>query len=457
MNEGNAKSTKEVSHALLWKLTSVLIITLLLLIPTTLIKSIIHERQATQDEAVHEISEKWGREQTISGPVLSIPFTYSEEIIGKDDVKKRIKHTRHISILPESLHIDGVINPQTLYRGIFEVAVYDSKLNLTGSFGPFELDTKFTQIDEILWDQATLSIGISDLRGIQNQIDVIFNDQTYNFNPGTPFIDKVTIPVGISANVHAKPVPSSKSLAPTSFNIEIQLKGSQRLYFIPTGKTTDVNIGSTWKSPSFGGNFLPLERNISNQGFNARWTITHLNRNFPHSWVSGGPALQNSSFGIDLYVPVSNYQKAERSIKYAILFIGLTFIVFFFVEIMNKKPVHPIQYILIGLGLCLFYTLLISISEHSSFNFAYGVSSIMTIGLVSMYTKAVLKNKNLLFMMSILLTTLYSFIFILIQLQDFSLLMGSLGLFLILSIIMYYSRRIDWYQINRALKIEYDS
>jgi len=249
------------------------------------------------------------------------------------------------------------------------------------------------------------------------------------------------VPLNLSLN-------SNNELETESFIFNVKLKGSQYINFVPVGKVTYVELTSDWPTPSFDGTFLPTTREVSEDGFTATWNVLHLNRNYPQAWIGAQHRVNESAFGVNLLLPVDSYQKTNRSIKYAILFIGLTFLVFFFIEIINQKRVHPIQYILVGLALSLFYTLLLSISEHTTFNVAYGISTALTIGLIAAYTKTILKSNALTGLMAGILIVLYLFIFILIQLQDYALLMGSVGLFVILGLVMYFSRKIDWYHIN---------
>ena len=239
-----------------------------------------------------------------------------------------------------------------------------------------------------------------------------------------------------------------------NFNLSIHLKGSQQLYFTPVGKITDINITSEWPNPSFNGAFLPDTRNISEKGFKANWNVLHLNRNFPQIWIGDRHSIDESSFGIDLLLPVDNYQKSYRSIKYAILFIVFTFLVFFFIEILNKVFIHPIQYILVGVALIVFYTLLLSISEHLQYNLAFIVSAFATLLLIAGYVRAILGSAKLTLLITGILTILYSFIFVIIQLQDYALLIGSIGIFIILGLVMYFSRKINWYDLNLGGKNE---
>jgi len=226
------------------------------------------------------------------------------------------------------------------------------------------------------------------------------------------------------------------------------------LYFTPVGKVTDVNISSSWKNPSFNGAFLPDKRTINSNGFEANWNILNLNRNFPQIWIGGNYSVNESAFGIDLLVPVDNYQKSYRSVNYAILIICFTFLVFFFIEILNKKLIHPVQYILVGISLVIFFILLISISEHLDFNNAFIISAVATLMCIGGYVKAILKSWKLMFLIMGELLILYTFIFVIIQLQDLALLIGSIGVFLVVGLVMFLSRKIDWYNLNLSEKKE---
>jgi inner membrane protein len=217
------------------------------------------------------------------------------------------------------------------------------------------------------------------------------------------------------------------------------------LKFVPVGKTTDIEISSVWNTPSFTGAFLPDERQINDSGFVAKWNILQLNRNFPQTWVNNKYNIEESAFGVNLLLPVDQYQKSMRSAKYAIMFIALTFIIFLFVEILNKKRIHPVQYILVSFGLLLFYTLLLSLAEHIGFNLAYVISGAAIVGLITSYSQSIFKKTKLTLIMGGALSFLYIFLFVVLQLQDFALILGSIGLFIILAIIMYLSRKIDCY------------
>lgn len=425
------------------KIGVVILLILILLIPTAMVKGLIDEREQTQINAIEEISAKWATEQTITGPFISIPYDrYIETITKKDSIKKYIKMREFIHILPKNLRIDGEVIPEKRYRGIYEVVVYESTLSIKGDFSSFDLQSLEIERKDIHLDKAYISIGVSDLKGIENQVALIWNSQAISFDSGVPNNDIISSGISTQLNL------SNDIDNLNSFSVEINLKGSQQLYFLPVGKTTEVQLKSNWRTPSFNGEYLPDFRNINTHGFEAKWTILHLNRNYPQWWTNTQYYIHNSSFGTDLILPVDNYKKSDRVAKYALLFIGLTFLVFFFVEVLGKVFIHPIQYLLVGLALVIFYTLLLSFSEHMIFNLAYMLATFLTLVLVSFYAYAILKSKKLAVLIFGILLIMYAFIFTIIQLEDYALLLGSLGVFTILALVMYYSRAIDWYNIK---------
>ncbi len=218
------------------------------------------------------------------------------------------------------------------------------------------------------------------------------------------------------------------------------------LYFTPVGKTTEVSLQGPWASPSFDGDFLPVSREITEAGFTADWKILHYNRPFSQEWIGGNQKLSGAEFGVRLLIPVDQYQKSIRTAKYGILVILLTFISLFMVEIMKKVRIHPFQYILVGAALIIYYSLLLSLSEHLGYDLAYGVASVATVILVALYSSSFLASRKLVLVFTALITFFYGFIFVIIQLQDYSLLLGSIGLFLTIGLLMYFSRGIRWYK-----------
>jgi inner membrane protein len=424
-----------------FKLGTIVVLTLLLLIPASMVRSLIREREWTQQDAIEEVSGKWALGQTVTGPYLSIPYDrYVKQFSEKDSTNIIVKIRDYIHVLPEKLEINGSINPEKRYRGIYEVVVYDSELMLSGHFRSIDLKDLDILPQNIHFDKTKLNLGVSDLKGIEKQIRLHWQNETLDFNSGVANNDLV------SQGINAALTRFNEGTL-NAFDLTINLKGSQYLQFLPLGKTTDVNIQSQWATPSFDGAYLPDSRNISEKGFEAHWNILHLNRNYPQIWTGSKYDPDHSRFGTHLLLPVDRYKKSDRVAKYAILFLGLTFLVFFFVELLKKVFIHPIQYILVGLALVVFYTLLLAFSEHISFNSSYLIATILTLSIVSLYTYAILKSKTVAGLVLGILLILYLFIFTILQLEDYALLIGSVGIFIILSLVMYISRKIDWYDL----------
>jgi inner membrane protein len=428
-----------IKNSVTIKLVTITILMLLLLIPVSMIQSIIQEREQLNNATINEVSSKWADIQEINGPIMTIPLTY--EYLR--DEKKHVV-TKYWQILPETLTIEGNVIPEKLKRGIYEVVVYKSLLDVSGNF-KINQKPDPQNLVEIHYDQAFLTIGIQDLRGIKNQIDFKWDSKSLKVIPGSKLNDLIYSGITIQL-----PDLTEKINQNIPFAFTADLQGSKNLSFIPTGNTTNISLTSTWPSPSFNGNFLPDSRELSADGFKATWSILQLNRNFPQSWVGSGQKkqMQESSFGVDLILPLDDYQKSYRSAKYAVMTIALTFLIFFLVEILNKRKIHPFQYALVGLALCLFYTLLVSISEHSNFNIAYGISTLAIVAMISLYSITVFKKINLSVILIVALAGIYGFLFVTLQLADYALLLGSAGLTLMLGFTMYFTRNINWYRLN---------
>ncbi len=421
------------------KLIVITILMLLLLIPASMIRSIIRERDALEEKAVEEVSSIWAGNQVINGPILTIPLAYAYE---KED--GRIDVTRYLHILPENLNITGRVDPEILKRGIYEVIVYRSDLHIDGIF---IIDPRIDPVNlkEVRYDEAFLTIGILDMRGIKDQVMINWDDRHLEVQPGSKIPD--LIKSGITVDM---PDIEQVINEPVSFEFALNLNGSKNLSFTPTGSSTQVSISSSWHSPSFQGNFLPDRREVSGKGFTAEWKILQLNRNYPQSWVDSGQAenLYGSVFGVDLIQPVDDYQQSMRSAKYAVMTIALTFLVFFLVEILKGRKIHPFQYSLVGLALCLFYILLVSISEQLNFIMAYILSATGIIAMITLYSLSIFSDRKHSILLGLILTGLYGFVFVILQLTDYSLLLGSLGLALILGATMYFTRNINWYRLS---------
>jgi inner membrane protein len=394
---------------------------LLLLIPLVMIQSIIKERQKSSEDVKKEISLQWAGQQTISGPVLNIPVVVFSD--KKDsEYLKIIYH-----ILPENLLIKGEIKTEKRHRSIYQAVVYNSSLNLSGDFviPVINPGTRY----EILYDEAYYSLGISDNRGLKGNMSITTDSIEKEAIPGIRdndlFLSGITFPAD---NI-------SKTMK-TGFSISMNLSGSENLNFLPLGKITKVELSSSWNSPGFTGNFLPVTRKIDDKGFYASWLITNLNRNFPQIWSGSEYNVLKDSFGVDFVLMADHYQKSLRSAKYGILFIALTFLSLFFTEFTGKVRINIFHYLLLALGLVLFFSLLNALSEQVGFNLAYLIASISTIGMISMFLKAIIGQIRPVLLISVLLLLLYTFIFILLSLNDYAYLAGNIGLFILLAVTM---------------------
>jgi len=431
------KTSSYIKRTNTLKIVSIGILILLLLIPAGMIQNLIQERQSRRNAVVKEISQKWGDNQTITGPFITVPFrTFFKDSSGKTQFTLNYLH-----ILPETLNVTGEIKPEVRYRSLFEAVLYNIKLKFDGSFKlPPKNQLNIDQAN-ILWDKSYLSLGITDMRGIQDKIVINFNGSVYNANPGLKTTDLAAAGVGTLI----------RPLTPTetnSFSFDLNLNGSEQISIIPVGESNTINIKSSWPSPSFNGAFLPKTREVNKAGFSANWKILHLNRNYPQFWEGAQYKVFPSAFGLQLILTADIYQKSTRLAKYSIMFLVFTFAAFFFSEIINKRRVHPIQYILIGLAILLFYTLVLSLSEHMHFNYAYILSAVAVTFMISGYAKAIVSNSKFALTILGILTILYSYLFMVLQLEDYALIMGSMGLLAILAVVMYMTRKINWYEIE---------
>lgn len=429
--------TKGIQHFLnsySFKMVIVSGLAILLLIPSFLIQEIIHERITLSDKVQNELYLQWGGKQVVSGPVLNVPFTVTETTENLPGASR----TGVAHFLPEMLRAEGTLYPETRKRGIYKVVVYEGRLLLKGSFAQPDVSLLEIQNARFNWDAAYFTIGISDMRGIKNLPELLLNGQKCQVEPGVADTD--LFPSGIT--VKAGHLDLQQSF---NFEMELILNGSEDLSLEVLGKTSEVSLSSVWAHPGFTGKFLPVRREVTANGFTAEWQVTHLNRNFPQQWTDRKYQTREASLGVELLIPVDHYQKSMRSVKYAILFIALNFLVFIFIEMKSRTRIHPFQYSLVAFALLLFYALLTSIGEQTGFNLAYLISALAVTLLISWYTHTILRNMRMVIWVTLLQSGLYLFLFALLQLQDYALLAGSIGLFVILAIIMRASRQIKWY------------
>jgi inner membrane protein len=410
------------------KMIMVGLLTLVLLIPLFFVQDLISERSQRQKEVVAETTSKWGESVYFYGPILKIPY--------QNPITKKIENA---FFFPEEL--SNVSNTQIktpLQRSIYKSNVFTTKMHFTGSYIQPKFYKKSIPNENIFWDRATIIIRTTNLKSVNDEVKINIGSNSFTFEP-------------VHNNQNNDSIESLETgyfkyndLKKTNFSMSITYNGSKRISIVPIGKTTTAKMTSNWASPNFNGSFIPNDKKITNKGFDATWKILHFNRPFSQENFEFLPELSKYAFAVDFITPVDEYQQNERASKYGFLVIGLTFLIFFLIQSISKISIHIFQYCMIGIALIMFYTLLISITEHSSFSFAYAVAGISVVALISMYSISILKDKKFPTFIAISLSVLYTFIYVIIQLEDYALLVGSIGLFLILASVMYFSRKIEW-------------
>jgi inner membrane protein len=413
--------------------TSLLV--LALQIPIRLIAGTIDERRTTRGEAIQEVTNTWGGAQELIGPVLSVPVI--ERISGKDGVHERSLGWHRF--LPRTLSVTGSAATENRRRGIFDVPLYVAALHVEAGFALPDEKEILGANERLQWKGAVLSYGLSDPKSIRSSSGIAWEP-----GPGDEWLPFKT-------GLHAA-LPQL-GIGPINVAFDLGLSGSGRLSMVPAGDDTVVQLTSPWPDPSFDGAWLPTTRTVSAAGFDATWRVLNLARTFPSHWMNSqidGGRLSGSSFGVSFLSPVDTYRTNDRAVKYQLLFLGLTFVCFSLVELLGALRVHPMQYLLVGLALCLFYLLLLSLSEQIGFNRAYLIAAAAVVLLISAYLRAVLATRGRALAFGSFLSGLYGFLFVLLQVQDYALLVGSGGLFAALAGVMWLTRRLDWYALGPA-------
>lgn len=393
-----------------------------------MVYGLVSEREQRFTEVKREIASSWGERQVLVGPML---ITH-EKPVKKDEVALPVLY-----LLPQTLRFETKLVPEVRSRGIFDTIVYTSHTKVSGAFSAEEV-RKVAGTDRT----AIFSVGITDTRGIEKQIDLSWNGQPHAFNPSAKNVSLR------SSGIHSE-VPLYTGTALIPFEFEVQLKGSEGIAFAPVGKETNIVVTSPWPTPKFGGAFLPTVRKISEEGFEAEWNISSFGQSFPQtgSTVELDPSqFLASAAGVDLQGGIDIYDQLYRSIKYAILFILITFASFFVFEVLVGLRIHPVQYLLIGVSLALFYLLLLSLAEHIGFLPSYIVSTSMTALLITAYSARVLQSRRRAYPIFALLIILYGYLYFVLQLEDYALLFGSLLLFALLATVMYLTRNVNWFE-----------
>ena len=475
---------ERITSSSLTKLFVIFVLVIITLIPMSLIDDLVSERKQREQHVSSEIANKWGKDQVITSPIIALPYSYVLESVvrdakGKESVVKSVEED-WIYVLPNTTEIKSDVNPESLKRGIYKSVVYNANLSLKGAFELLDENTLPVAAKEINWQGAKMIFGIQDIKGLSvtpsftfgsKKVDLKMQSRAFHLFPNNMVAD-----LGLEKPEDIR----------SSFHINLQIKGSKSLNFLPLANQTKIDIKGNWANPSFNGGFLPENRTVNETTFEADWNIPSFSRKLPQIWygsqqpvyvfagisltenvdyyahTSNTVALDKSSnvnssgasSDIDMvqinFLPeVNNYQKTTRVAKYGILVIVLTFASLFFTEIIKKQRIHLVQYILIGAAMVLFYTLLLAISEHLGFNWAYLVAAVATILLIASFIRMITKDNKTALLFAGILTVFYTFIFVLMQLRDFSLIVGTVGVFIILAVLMRVSTKVNWYQFDR--------
>lgn len=443
-----------MNRSLTIKLGMIALLILLLLVPLMMIDGLIGDRQGRRDGVLEDIARSASSSQHLSGPLLVVPYRKTVRV-WKTNAQTNERYQESalergfLYFLPERFELDGKVHTELRSRGIYEARLYHADNHISGRFTLPEQMGLSEDFDSYQFDQPYLSVGISDVRGIENAVTLQLNDKTVDFVPGSRL---EWLGEGLSANV---PMLDGKQATELNFAFDLRLQGTGQLEVTPVGKSSSVQLSADWPHPSFIGNYLPVRREISAEGFSANWQASFFSTNLEDALTrclqaSACADFNSRSFGVSFIEPVDQYLKSERAIKYALLFIGLTFAGFFLFEVLKNMAVHPIQYALVGVALAFFYLLLLSLSEHLGFALAYVLSASACLALIGFYVCNVLRSVRHGLGFTAGLAALYALLYGLLRAEDYALLMGSLLLFGLLGVFMILTRKLDWYGVALA-------
>ncbi len=438
------------------KLIVIAVLSLVLLIPVMLVQSVIRERQQRRNEAAADITSTWGSPQTIVGPVLIVPYRYfytaeKEETVNGKIIRKEIvlSAVDNAYFLPSDLTIDGTISPKRLHRGIYEAVVFSGSLKLSGQFPAPDWKTLKIDPKNAIWSEAILTVAIPDLRGTRGALAVQVGGRPFVMLPGAK------IP-GYTSGAHAAVGGAASGGGPLDFSLALDLNGSSTIQFAPLGVRNIVALRSSWPDPKFKGSFLPTERSVAKDGFNAKWDVSYYGRSYAQLGTERGGGkpeagtINASLFGVEFLSSIDSYRNVERSTKYGILFIAMVFIAFFLFEVLALLRIHTVQYVLVGLALSLFFLILLSLSEFLPFWAAYLLATAAAIGMIVSYSAKFLGSGRRTAILASELAAVYAYLYVVLQLQDYSLLMGSALLVGSLGALMYLTRDVNWYAIDEG-------
>jgi inner membrane protein len=437
-----------------FKIAVLIILVLILLIPVSMVRSLISERSYRSNTAEKEIMEAWGSQFKLYGPIVRIPVVERTEVrtkTEKEGEKIEIITTNYtLWVTPNNVDINADFSAQKKRRGIFSVALFSGNLSLSGDFNLERAKAELKQNQTMNLEQAEIIIGLASQKGIRRVIKADWNGSELSFKPGNR-----SFTLGFSGNNGVNALSPFKANGSNTFDIQFAVQGGKSLRALPIGETTRVRVKTDWPSPSFQGGFLPVSYTLSENGFDAEWEISYLSRSIPLYWISnagvnneGSMDWANEYFGVDFFKPLDHYALNTRAVKYAVLFLIIPFLTLFFLEVFSQKAIHPIQYLLSGLANVIFYLLLLSISEHISFSLSYLIAAAALTCMMTLYARSLLETWTRSAYMGLVMALLYLIMYLTLNAEDWALLIGSIAAFVITGVVMFLTRRLDWSSLN---------
>ncbi|MDR2807405.1 MAG: cell envelope integrity protein CreD [Spirochaetaceae bacterium] len=451
---------KKMSHSYTFKVFLLITLLLLLMIPLNMIRSIVRDRGRTARQAENSIMEAWGKQLAVAGPLVSIPGLRTEESRVGETVQIN-ERPFTLVITPEKLDIRADFSTEVRKRGIFSVPLFYGDFSLSGTFDPKRAMSECAANERLLLDQAELVINLSSQKGIRKITEQSWNGEDLFFRPGKRLLKVNVSENGIAiseratteaessnAGIYALLPPITEEAVP--FRISISIQGGQSVQVLPVGQDTHVEIAADWGSPSFQGAFLPALSTITDSSFEAQWDVSYLSRDIPLFWKSSAPdsGYNDSLFGVSFFRAIDTYSLNTRAVKYAILFLIVPFFTLFLLEIFTKKPIHPVPYILSGVANIIFYLLLLSISEQIAFKDAYLVAAAAVTVLMTLYSRSLLPSWSKSWYMGLVLIISYFLLYAVLNAESYALLIGSIGAFVVTALVMFLTRKLDWYATN---------
>lgn len=422
---------------------------LLLLIPLMMIRGVINEREAYRDEAYQRVAQSRAGQQTLTGPIRVVPWTETRLVDVVDAAGVTKKETRveqgYWLQMPRSLHVDGAMQPDERRIGLFRVPVYSWKAKIRAEF----TEDDYPAVDGRVYRSPYLMVGIADVRGLVGSPDLRVDGKAVQLLPDAGNVKGIDS--GLHAELEGFADERSGVLKPATIALDLVLDGTRSLAVVPVGDDSQIALRSPWPHPSFAGSFLPNQRSVDEKGFSAQWAVSSL-ASQAQTQLRNGNGNATETISVELVNPVDVYTQADRASKYGILFIVLTFVGFILFELIKHLRIHPLQYLMVGLALAIFFLLLLSLSEHIAFWQAYLVSALACIGIQSVYLSGVLHSWKRGLGFAVMLSALYGALYGLLISENNALLMGSLLLFAVLATVMWVTRKVDWYELGASLK-----